>query len=150
MNEGAYIYVSVPRLDGIPLHMDLQYCIRSSGHIAAYTEDCMRSLMARVGIESIGGLNTADYDDALTQGRPKRMRLLGCRTNEPVSGPRRPLDAAVRAFAGYRRRQSGVLSFFQTMVPVRLHTSLSNAAREAHLCGPASPRRQAKWLRGRE
>lgn len=132
MNEGAYIYVSVPRLDSIPQHMDLQYCIRSSGHIAAYTENCMQELMARVGIGSIGGLNTPAYDNALTQGRPNRMRLLGRRTSAPVAGPDRPLDAALRAFAGYRRRQSAVRSFFRPLVPVRLRASLANAARETH------------------
>ncbi|MGE0591885.1 MAG: class I SAM-dependent methyltransferase [Vicinamibacterales bacterium] len=57
--EGGFLLVSVPNLDALPLHRDLDYCIRSRTHVLAYSTECLRWLLADAGFEivSAGGGN---------------------------------------------------------------------------------------------
>lgn len=127
--EGGIVFISVPRLDALARHDDRDYCIRSSGHIVAYTEDCLRALLARCGLETVSALTDPWFDERLTQGRPVRLRMLARRVPGPVSAPTRPLRMAVLALGAHRRAHRAELPWAERFAPVRLRASLEDARR---------------------
>ena len=74
LRPGGHCLVSVPRLDGLPVHGDFKYCLHRRNHIVAFTEVCLRGLLARAGMGVVAALH--DLDERFSQGRPIRMRLL--------------------------------------------------------------------------
>jgi hypothetical protein len=69
-----------------------------------------RKGLARVGLAVTTRLDQQELDDALTNGEPRRLRLVAVRTAVPPSLPAARLDAAVRALRDYQRRQHGHLA----------------------------------------
>ena len=131
MRDGGFIYISVPRLDTLPEHGDLQYCIQAQNHIVSYTADCMQTLLALASLSTVAILDAPEYDARLTQGRPIRLRLLAKKTAGPVTGVCRPLRPARRALSEYRQRHGPPRSLLDRLAPIRLRASLANAARRA-------------------
>jgi SAM-dependent methyltransferase len=79
---GGYCLVSVPRVDTIAIHRDLAYILRPPAHISAYTEACLRGLMASCGLHPVAALH--DLDDVFSRGAPVRLRLLARKGSEGV------------------------------------------------------------------
>ena len=74
LRPGGHCLVSVPRLDRLSEHGDFKYCLHRRNHIVAFTEVCLRGLLARAGMGVVSAMH--DLDERFSQGRPIRMRLL--------------------------------------------------------------------------
>jgi SAM-dependent methyltransferase len=79
--SGGHCFISVPRLDGLAAHGKMHYCLQKHNHIVAFTEACMRGLLARAGLETLTSLHCLDRPDV----PPHRLRLLA--RKGPVSHP---------------------------------------------------------------
>jgi SAM-dependent methyltransferase len=123
LEPNGLLIVSVPRLDTLPRHRDYRYCINPRNHILCYSRDCLATLLAFAGFESIDASPPADADttDWLTL---RRLRMIGRKMEQAVAAPPAPLAAARRAFAAYhatdpaRRR-------WRTKLPVRMRAALA-------------------------
>jgi SAM-dependent methyltransferase len=85
VRTGGFCFVSVPRLDTVLEHQDPRYCLYPPHHIVAFTEACLRGLLARAGFEVVDALH--DLDGLFTNGRPLRLRLLARKVASEVSYP---------------------------------------------------------------
>lgn len=102
LRPGGCVFVSVPRVDGLPVHRDYLYCLNSRAHIMGYTRDAMASLFAMAGLDAI------DPNPPLAASSDRRslrrLRMIG-RQGAPAVPVVRPLDAARRAFAYWDGRK---------------------------------------------
>lgn len=81
----GFCLLSVPRLDTLPEYKDHAYCLNPRNHIVAFTEACLRGLLSRAGLSTVGALH--ELDDVLSKGRPIRLRLLARKTDPPAPVP---------------------------------------------------------------
>ena len=58
LRDGGVLFLSVPRLDTLPVHRDYRYCLNGRTHVVGFSETCLRGLLARVGLTP-----TARLDD---------------------------------------------------------------------------------------
>jgi SAM-dependent methyltransferase len=130
LREGGILFVGVPRLDTLPLHHDLKYCLDGRKHLMCFSERCLAGLLARAGCSVVGNLHTRDLDEALTEGIPLRLRLVARRTAMAVPLPDAPLAPAVAALRSYVRRRSGLAADLRRWLPVRFRAALLHRARE--------------------
>jgi SAM-dependent methyltransferase len=128
-DDGA-LFVSVPGVDALPEHGDLRYCVNGNNHPLCFSETCLRGLLARAGLAVTTRLESQELDDAFTQGRPLRLRLLAARTAHPPVLPERPLAPAIRALALHARREGGFRARARRLLPVRLRAALTVRSRE--------------------
>ena len=82
---GGFCLVSVPRVDTLAVHGDLSYILQPRAHVVAYTEACLRGLMASCGLETVTALH--ELDDLFSKGEPLRLRLLARKGSPSVAGP---------------------------------------------------------------
>jgi len=82
---GGFCLVSVPRVDTLAVHGDLSYILQPRAHVVAYTEACLRGLMASCGLETVTALH--ELDDLFSKGEPLRLRLLARKESPSVGGP---------------------------------------------------------------
>ena len=82
---GGYCLVSVPRVDTLAVHGDLSYILQPRAHVVAYTEACLRGLMASCGLDTVTALH--ELDDVFSKGAPLRLRLLARKGSPSVAGP---------------------------------------------------------------
>lgn len=82
---GGFCLVSVPRVDTLAVHRDLPYLLQPRTHIVAYTEACLRGLMASCGLETVTALH--ELDEAFSKGLPLRLRLLAQKGGQPGAHP---------------------------------------------------------------
>lgn len=129
MNQDAFLYIGVPRLDTLSEHGDLKYCINSRMHLVAFTTDCLVVLLAKAGLELVAVLEIPELDAVETEGRRLRLRVLAKKVPHPASPTTRPLRSALRALAGYRDRHAPRRSWFERVAPVRLRAGFANDAR---------------------
>jgi SAM-dependent methyltransferase len=122
--EGGFLFVGVPRLDTLPQHGDIRYCINGRTHVACFSETCLRGLLARAGFETVARLDEPGLDQVLTGGTPLRLRLLARRTAGGVPLPRAPLGAALLALDGYARVRSSRADRLRAILPVRVRAAL--------------------------
>lgn len=139
MLEGGILYLSVPRLDTLPIHRDIHYCINPEGHIVGYTRDCLATLLDMAGLTAVTRPEPEGLDRMLTQGKPMRLRMfarkvasngLGVnRDANPESAvrPAAPLRSAEAALREYHGRRAG------PGIPVRLRASRLRSARRREL-----------------
>jgi hypothetical protein len=95
--------VSVPRLDRLPEHGDFKYCLHRRNHIVAFTEVCLRGLLARAGMGVVASMH--DLDGRFSQGRPIRMRLLA-RKGEGATvdpDPAAALEPVIKSYVELRQ-----------------------------------------------
>jgi SAM-dependent methyltransferase len=96
LEEGGWLFLSVPNLDGLPYHQDWYYCLNGRGHLAAFTHDALKMLFARVGL---CWWMTLDDPQEVIECRPGsgRTRVLARRRSgqPPVVPAAAPLDAAI-------------------------------------------------------
>jgi SAM-dependent methyltransferase len=137
LREGGVLFVSLPRLDTLPQHGNLRYCIDGRKHLMCFSEACLTGLLARTGCTTIARVDARELDDALTKGKPLRLRLVARRTATPPLRPRAPLAPAVEALSQYARARGSLAARVSGVLPVRLRAALMNRARER-----ATPRRR--------
>ena len=82
---GGHCLVSVPRVDTLAVHRDLSYLLRSPAHITAYTEACLRGLMASAGLGTVTALH--ELDETFSKGAPLRLRLLAQKGGRAAARP---------------------------------------------------------------
>ncbi|MGH7555901.1 MAG: class I SAM-dependent methyltransferase [Longimicrobiales bacterium] len=85
MAPGGYCLVCVPRVDTLAVHRDLPYILQPRSHIVAYTEACLRGLMASCGLETVTALH--ELDEVFSKGAPLRLRLLAQKGRPPGAHP---------------------------------------------------------------
>jgi SAM-dependent methyltransferase len=119
LREGGLLFVSTPRLDTLPEHRDLKYCLSGHRHVMSFSETCLRGLLARAGFNSIVRVDAPELDEAFTAGKRLRLRLLAARSGVPAPLPPRPLAAARRALAGYAAAEQGVAGRLRRWLPAR-------------------------------
>lgn len=81
----GHCLVSVPRLDTLGAHGKVKYCLRPHKHIVAFTEACLRGLLARAGLAVVATMH--ELDDAFTEGTPLRLRVLARKAAAPTTEP---------------------------------------------------------------
>lgn len=123
MLDGGIIYISVPRLDALPRHGDLHYCISAQAHITSYTRDCLTTLLAMAGFETVDQTDDEAMDRLLTGGEPRRMRVFARKAGKPRQPPAEALGAAEHALQEYWERADPRVARLRSMVPVRLRAS---------------------------
>jgi SAM-dependent methyltransferase len=104
---GGYCMVGVPRLDTLAIHGDIKYCLHRRNHIMAFTEACLRGLLARANLETVAAFH--HLDEKFSKGVPIRMRLLARKTTatpplEP--DPATALKPVIEAFLTLRKPPS--------------------------------------------
>ena len=127
--EGGRLFISVPRLDTLPQHRDYKYCINGRNHLMCFSERCLSGLLARAGFAVTARLDSPALDEALSDGKPLRLRLVATRTVVPPPLPSAPLDAALVALREYARG-SRIAERVGAALPVRLRAALMDWARE--------------------
>jgi len=127
LRDGGILFLSTPRLDTLPQHRDLQYCLSGRRHVVSFSERCLRGLLARAGFDTIARIDAKELDEAFTAGKPLRLRLVAARTPQPAAVPARPLSPALRALAGYAAAEHGVAGRLRRYVPVRFRAALVEA-----------------------
>jgi 2-polyprenyl-3-methyl-5-hydroxy-6-metoxy-1,4-benzoquinol methylase len=127
---GGSVLISVPRLDTLPVHRDLNYCIDARRHIMSFTERCMTGLLARAGFDNAARLDLPELDQSHTEGQPKRLRLIATRVAAPLPPPAMALAPAIDALRQFRRRSRGIKGLGNGLLPVRIRGALIERARE--------------------
>lgn len=105
LRPGGYCLIGVPRLDRLAVHHDIKYCLHRRNHVVAFTEVCMRGLLARAGMETVAPLH--ELDARFSKGVPLRMRMLARKAAAPVPLPAHPADAlapVIEAFIELRKQ----------------------------------------------
>ncbi len=128
LRTGGVLFVSVPRVDTVAVHGDLDYCISGRKHVMCFTETCLRGLLARAGFTTLTRLDTPDLDSIFTDGRPLRLRLLAVRTAAPDPLPVAPLAPAIEALSQYAKARESVAARVRRLLPVRLRGALLERA----------------------
>jgi SAM-dependent methyltransferase len=104
---GGHCFISVPRIDTLGAHRQVDYCLHARHHIVAFTEACLRGLLARSGLEVLAAFH--ELDARVSKGLPLRLRLLARKTETPLMP--QPVAASalkpvIEAFADLRRRSA--------------------------------------------
>jgi SAM-dependent methyltransferase len=130
LREGGVLFVSVPRIDTLPVHGDLDYCISGRRHVTCFSEECLRGLLARAGFMTVARLDAQDLDEVFTDGKPLRLRLVAVRAanSEPLPLPSDPLAPALDALAGYIKGREDLAARVQRLLPVRVRAGLLDRA----------------------
>jgi SAM-dependent methyltransferase len=129
LRPGGTLFVSVPRVDTLPVHGDFRYCINGRNHVVAFTESCLRGLLARAGFETIARLDEPDLDAALSETLPLRLRLVARRSDVDPTLPDAPLAAAIEALEAYARTRLDRREQLWRRLPVRFRAGLAEARR---------------------
>lgn len=101
---GGYCFVGVPRLDTLAVHGDFKYCLHRRNHIVAFTEACLRGLLARAGLETVAAFH--HLDEKFSKGVPIRLRLLARKATAPPSlepDPAAALRPVISAFVELKK-----------------------------------------------
>lgn len=128
--EGGVLFISVPRIDTLAEHGDINYCINGRGHPICLSHACLRTLLARAGFATVAVLDQPELDGALTEGKPLRLRLVARRTDAPQPAVAAPLTPALEALAAYARTRDGIATRMRRALPVRVRGALMDRARE--------------------
>ncbi len=128
LREGGALFISVPRLDTLPEHGDFRYCVNGRNHPLAFTEACLRGLLARAGFTA-ATLEAAALDLLFTEGRPLRLRVVATRTSSPPPLPRSPLGPAIAALGGYARSRGRWQDRWRFCLPIRMRGALMDRSR---------------------
>jgi SAM-dependent methyltransferase len=120
VREGGHLLIGVPNLEAVDRHGEMKYCIRSSVHVLAYTTDCLAWLLADAGFRLVSSVDAP--------GGPRRRIVLARRDRNPAPKPREPLEAALAAFARYRRQQRSPVRWTR-LFPVRMQAAYADLER---------------------
>jgi SAM-dependent methyltransferase len=140
LREGGVLFIGVPRFDALPQHGDFKYCLDGRNHLICLSESCLVGLLGRVGLTMTARLDSRELDEAITQGRPLRLRLVATRTAAGAAQPDEPLRAAIRTWRLYRTLHGTSVDVLGQALPVRLRGALLDQAIERR----ARARRRAR------
>jgi SAM-dependent methyltransferase len=103
MRPHAHCFVSVPRLDTLAVHRQVDYCLHPRNHIVGFTEACLRGLLARASLGVVAVLYELDH--ILGTGEPLRLRMLARKTGAPDAepDPAAALRPVIEAFVAVNR-----------------------------------------------
>ena len=125
LRDGGIIFISTPRLDTLPDHGDLAYCIDGRWHLMCYSERCLTGLLTRAGLQAATRLDLPELDRSQTDGKPVRLRIVATRTVTPSPLPSVPLAPALAALRRYgMASNSGLLPRLLRFLPVRMRAAL--------------------------
>ena len=127
LTPSGRLFVSVPRLDTLPVHGDYRYCLNDRAHIFGYTRDAMATLLAMAGFETID-LNPPPGEEGDDRRALRRLRLIGRKGGAPAAVPE-PLAAARRAFAAWHARQERAAQTRPAWLSTRAAAAVMNFAR---------------------
>lgn len=104
IRPGGHFLVSVPRLDTLSVHRQVDYCLHPRHHIVGFTEACLRGLLARAGLGVVAAFH--ELDDRFSKGEPVRLRLLARKGATPVAepDPASALKPVIEAFVTLTQR----------------------------------------------
>ena len=99
IKEGGHCFVSVPRLDTLAAHRDVRYCLRAGKHASAFTESCLRGLLARAGLDVVSTLGALDRGSAQGESNSLVLRVLARKVDAvtPVRNPAAALEPVLQA-----------------------------------------------------
>jgi SAM-dependent methyltransferase len=140
LRMGGVLFVSVPRVDTLPVHGDLDYCISGRKHVMCFSETCLRGLLARAGFTTVARLDAHELDAIFTEGKPLRLRLVAVRTTSPDPLPVAPLASALTALSQYVQVNESVAARVRRLLPVRMRGGLLERAAQRRVV----ERRQAR------
>jgi SAM-dependent methyltransferase len=129
VREGGILFVGVPALDTLPLHGDFKYCVDGRHHLLSYSHRCLSGLLARAGFATAARLEGPDLD-ALTKGKPLRLRVVARRTSAPPGPVDAPLGSALDALTRYVRGQRDFAARVRARLPVRMQGAMMDRAVE--------------------
>ena len=136
IKPGGALFVSVPRLDTLPHHRDFHYCLNGRTHVVAYSEVCLRELLARAGLQPVLALDDPALDAAITKGVPLRLRMIARKVETPPSRQADLLEPAIRALRAYGRADApsqwvtdATSYWFEAWLPVRIRGALLDRRR---------------------
>ena len=103
IRPGGHLFVSVPRLDTIGVHRQLDYCLHPRHHIVGFTEACLRVLLARAGLGVVAAFH--ELDERFSKGEPVRLRLLARKGATPGKGadPAEALKQVIETIVGLKK-----------------------------------------------
>ena len=122
--EGV-LFVSVPRLDALPRHRDLRYCINARTHIVSFSSDSLRCLLSMAGFDAVE-VHSSDGTERGDWYALRRLRVMARKVQVLPPAPRNPLNAARRALARYH---AGGRADPVRWLPVRVRAALADRAR---------------------
>jgi SAM-dependent methyltransferase len=99
-HEQGFLFLSMPRLDTLPLHRDYKYVISGHVHVTAYTWPCVQTLLAWSGWAPVAP-PPAEIPKGGGRVTRSRLRVIARRTRGEVAPAPRPGDAARAAFRDY-------------------------------------------------
>jgi hypothetical protein len=123
------ILVGVPALDTLPEHGDFKYCVDGRNHLLAYSFRCLAGLLARAGLVTVARLESPQLD-ALTRGKPLRLRVVARRTQGSIAVEPEPLTAAIEALSRFARGRRGLAERVRATLPVRMQGAMLDRAVE--------------------
>jgi SAM-dependent methyltransferase len=150
LRQGGVLFVSVPRVDTLPQHRDLKYCLSGHRHVVCFSDTCLTGLLARAGLAVTARLDAKELDDAFTEGKPMRLRLVATRTPHPSRPPDAPLAPAVEALVRHRRTGRGFAARMRQMLPVRLRAALMDREMKRQFAEGKRRRREQVDSAGRQ
>jgi len=98
LRPGGAIWISVPSLETLAEHRDLDY-MASDKHVFTFTTASLRSLLALAGVELLASSLEPGWPDEIPN--PKRLICVGVRRGAPLPLPAEPLEPALAALAAY-------------------------------------------------
>ncbi len=103
IRPNGHLFVSVPRLDTIGVHRQLDYCLHPRHHIVGFTEACLRELLARAGFGVLAAFH--ELDERFSKGQPVRLRLLARKGATPAmaSDPAEALKRVIETVVGLKQ-----------------------------------------------
>jgi 2-polyprenyl-3-methyl-5-hydroxy-6-metoxy-1,4-benzoquinol methylase len=129
VRDGGVLFVGVPALDTLPVHGDFKYCVDGRNHLLSYSRRCLAGLLARAGFATVARLEGAHLD-ALTKGKPLRLRVVARRTHAPVDLEPAPLTPAVDAVNEFARSRRDLAARVRSTLPVRIQGAMLDRAVE--------------------
>ena len=129
VREDGWLLVGVPALDTLPEHGDFKYCVDGRNHLLAYSRRCLTGLLARAGFVTVARLEGAHLD-AVTKGKPLRLRLLARRTQAPIALEPSPLAPAIDALNRFAHDRRDLAARVRATLPVRVQGAMLDRAVE--------------------
>jgi SAM-dependent methyltransferase len=125
LRTGGVVVISVPRLDTLPAHRDLRYCLNARTHLMSYTRESLATLLTMAGFAPH---DVSPPPDAAVRRRRvlRRLQMVGVKAQHPPTPPPQPLAAARRALNGFFAEQR---PWWWRLLPVRTQAGLLNRAR---------------------
>jgi SAM-dependent methyltransferase len=130
MREGGVLFIGMPRLDTLPQHGDLAYCIDGREHLVSCSERCLEGLLARAGFATVARLDVPALDALRTAGKPRRLRVVARRTASPQPLADAPIAPALDALRRHVQINEPFTRRVFRILPVRLRGALMDRARQ--------------------